>query len=395
MGMHEGSGTSRSSLDAAARAALSDILRERIASGDLPSIVAIVVNRDDVVFLDAVGKRDVAAGAEARPDSIFRIASMTKPVTSLAVMLLVEDGTLGLDDPVAKHLPDFVQRPVLTRVNPDGTFDTRSATRSITVRDLLTHTSGIAYPPFDAKLRRLLAAGVTDADMPAVCDPGARFAYGAGTAILGRLVAAVSGESLDAFCASRIFNPLGMTDTAYAVPADQASRVVTVHQRRADGRLEERPNPATIASRGRGDDGLFSTARDYGAFMQLFLNRGRSGERRVASEKTIDLMATNQIGELTLTAIDSQDPLTARTFPLGGAKDKFGFGFQVETPPSPDGMRSAGSLSWSGIFNTHFWIDPTRGIAVALLMQLLPVNDTAVVDLLLVFERTVYRRLHA
>ncbi len=393
--MHVAPGTGRSSLDAAGRAALSEILRERVARGGLPAIVAIVVNRDDVLFLDAAGKRDVAACELARPDTIFRIASMTKPVTSLAAMLLVEDGTLGLDDPVAKHLPDFVQRPVLTTVNPDGTFDTRPATRSITVRDLLTHTSGIAYPPFDARLRRLLAAGVTDADMPGVCDPGSRFAYGPGTAILGRLVAAVSGETLDAFCASRIFNPVGMTDTAYAVPADQASRVVTVHQRRADGRLEERPNPATIASRGRGDDGLFSTARDYGAFMQLFLNRGRSGERRVASERTIDLMVTNQIGELMLAPIDSADPLTALTFPVGGSKDKFGFGFQVETPPSANGMRSAGSLSWSGIFNTHFWIDPARGIAAALLMQLLPVNDPAVVDLLISFERTVYQSLRS
>jgi len=381
------------SLDAAGRAALSAVLREPIARGDLPAVVAIVVNGDEVLFHDAAGKRDVGGGDDVEPGTIFRIASMTKPVTSLAAMLLVEEGRLGLDDPVTTHLPDFVQPPVVTVVNEDGTFEARPATRPITMRDLLTHTSGIAYPPFDATLRRLMAAGVTNAGMPCVCDPGSRFVYGPGTALVGRLVAAASGESLDSFCASRIFEPLGMTDTAYAVPADRASRVVTVHQRRADGGLEERPNPDTLASRGRGDDGLFSTARDYAAFMRLFLHGEHPARRRVPAARTIELMSTNQIGPLTVQAVDSADPLTAQSFPANAGKDKFGFGFQIETAPSSAGMRSPGSLSWAGIFNTHFWIDPASGVAAAVLLQLLPANDAAVVELLTTFERALYQRL--
>jgi CubicO group peptidase (beta-lactamase class C family) len=383
------------SLDRDGTAALSAVLRTHVAGGTPPAVVAIAVNAGEVVFLDAAGARDAGHGVAATPDTIFRIASMTKAVTSLAGMMLVEDGRMALDDTVASRLPGFVQPPVVTAVREDGTFDRRPAARPITIRHLLTHTSGIAYPPFDATLRRLSAAGVADSAMPLVADPGVRFAYGPGTALLGRVVAAVSGATLDEFCQARIFGPLGMTDTAYAVPPDQASRVITMHQRQADGSLLERANPATFVSRGRGDDGLFSTARDYAAFMQLFLNNGTHHGCRLVGEPTISQMTANQLGGLALQPIDSADPLTVSAFLEGASKDGFGFGFQIEAAPRRTGRRRPGSLSWAGIFNTHFWIDPSHGVAAALLMQMLPANDPGVVTLLIDFEQTLYQRLRS
>ena len=378
----------------AGRAAISDCLRTRVARGDVPAAVAAVADRDALLYLDAFGKRDVARNVDATPDTIFRIASMTKPVTSLAVMMLYDEGRIALDDPITKYLPDYRQPPVLTKFNDrDRTYDSRPPKRPVTIRDLLTHTSGIAYPFFDPALARLSAAGKADAELPLLHDPGAKWTYGPSTAILGRVVARVSGGTLDAFCQTRIFDPLGMADTGYDVPGDKRDRVVTQHRRDATGKLVEQENPALIQSRGRGDDGLFSTARDYAAFLQLFPNSGCHGTTRLVSEQTIGMMAGNQIGRLVVERQLATDSSLASKFPFGAGKDKFGFGFQIETAPSEKGMRAPGSLSWSGIFNTHFWIDPPKQIAAVVLMQLLPAYDENVVDLLRSFERLVYLQL--
>jgi CubicO group peptidase (beta-lactamase class C family) len=229
--------------------------------------------------------------------------------------------------------------------------------------------------------------------LPLVHDPGARWTYGPNTAVLGQIIARVSGETLDAYCKARIFDPLGMNDTAYAVPAEHRTRVTTYHQREPNGTIVERPNPPVIQSKGRGDDGLFSTARDYAAFLQLFLNRGRQGATQLVSARTIDEMISNQLGPLTLERQSARETPLAMPFPPGAGKDTFGFGFQIETEPSENGMRSPGSLSWAGIFNTHFWFDPHRQIAAVVLMQLLPAYDRKVVDLLRGFERLVYQQL--
>jgi len=318
---------------------------------------------------------------------------MTKPVTSLAVMMLVDEGKIGLDDPVTKHLPDFKQQPVLTRMNDDGTFESHPAARSILIRDLLTNTSGIGYPFSNAALARLSAAGKVEADLPLVHEPGAKWTYGSSTAVLGRVVERVSGQTLDVFFQSRIFGPLGMHDTSFIVPAAKRDRVVTQHAKSANGTLTEQPNPAEVRSPVRGDGGLASTASDYAAFMRLFLNGGRAGATRLVSERSFRLMTTNEIGDLVVPRQPTADPARSQPFPLGAGKDKFGFGFQIETAPAEKGLRSPGSLSWGGIYNTHFWIDPARQIAAAVLMQVLPYYDDASLRVLRGFERIVYRQV--
>jgi methyl acetate hydrolase len=372
---------------------ISNFLRARVGRDDVPAIVAAVVNRDALLYLDAFGKRDVGRSLDARADAIFRIASMTKPVTSLAVMMLYDDGRIALDDAIVNRLPHYEQPRVLTNAHGStASYDSRPAARPITVHDLLTHTSGMAYSFLDPVLTRLSAAGKSELELPLLHDPGKRWTYGPSTALLGQLVAHLSAETLDDFCRKRIFEPLGMRDTAYAVPTDKRERVVTLHQREAGGTLAEKVNPPTIQSRGRGDDGLFSTAGDYAAFLQLFLNGGRCGAARLVSEAAIRLMMTNQIGDLVIERQSAVSSFVAMAFPPGAGKDKFGFGFQIETPPSEPGLRALESVSWGGIFNTHFWIDPQNDIAAVVMMQTLPYADEKCSALVRGFERLVYQQ---
>jgi methyl acetate hydrolase len=382
------------SLPTAGEQAIRALLQQKVAGG-IPAIAVVVVSPERRLLIAAAGQRDVANHAPLAPDSIFRIASMTKPVTSLAAMMLVEEGRIGLDDPVAKHLPEFERVRVLTTFNDrDGTFESRAPARPMTVRHLLTHTSGFAYPFVDARIAKIDDGSRKRFEVPLLHDPGDRFTYGPSTAVLGLVVEKASGRRLDEFVKARIFEPLGMTDTFYAVPPEKHDRVVTL-QVRDGATLTERPNPATIASNVAGDGGLLSTAADYGRFMQLFLNGGRAGSARLVSESTIRTMFANQIGHLVVERQPSVDPARAKPFPFGGGKDAFGFGFQIEAAPAASGLRSAGSASWGGINNTHFWIDPQRQIAATVLMQMLPYYDDAAIDVLRSVERLVYQHLRA
>jgi methyl acetate hydrolase len=375
------------------RAALSAFLRESVARGDAPAVAAIVVDNDRVLFLDAAGQRDVANARPMTSDAIFRMASMTKPVTSLAAMMLIEQGKLQLDDPVTKFLPEFGKRQVLTAINlEDGTFQSHPPVRPVTVRDLLTNTSGVGYSFSDARLAKLDERKIPEREQPLLHEPGAKWTYGSSTAVVGQIIETITGQTLDVVYRDRIFVPLHMSDTFYVVPADRHSRVVTQHQK-SNGQTKEIPNGPTLQSPARGDGGLFSTAADYGTFMRLFLNGGRLGDTRLLSAESVRLMFSNQIGALTVSPQPTAAPLLSRPFPLGAGKDKFGFGFQLETAPVTPGMRSAGSGSWGGIYNTHFWIDPQRSVAAAVLMQVLPFYDEACLNLLRGFERQLYQEL--
>jgi len=383
-------------IPASGRVALGAFLNQTIADNLVPAVSVVVVNREQQLFLEAVGKRDAAKNLPLTSDSMFRIASMTKPITSLAVMMLHEEGKIGFDDPVTKYLPEFERVRVMTSFNDaDRTFESRPPARPITVRHLLTHTSGIAYSFADARLLKIDDGKKTVIDLPLLHDPGERFTYGPNTAVLGYIIEKVTGQTLDAFLKARIFDPVGMRDTFYVVPAEKRDRVVTQHVR-VSGPFTERPNPEMLQSTVRGDGGLFSTATDYGKFMQVFLNGGRAGGTRLVSEASLRLMTSDPIAPLVVQEQPSANTMLARPFPFGGGKDTFGFGFQIETAPvrnADRGLRSEGSYSWGGINNTHFWIDPQQQIGVAVLMQVLPYYDEAAIKVLRGVERLVYQHL--
>jgi CubicO group peptidase (beta-lactamase class C family) len=373
-----------------ADAVLADFLHRAVADRQAPAVVVAVVDRDRLLFLDAAGIRDAAAHASLAPDAIFRIASMTKPITSLAAMLLVEDGAIDLDAPATRYLPDLDRVRVLTFYDErDGTWTARPPSRPITMRHLLTHTAGMSYSFLEPRLARIDTGSMARVDVPLLADPGERFTYSFATTLVGSIVEKVSGRSLDDFCCERIFRPLGMVDTAYAVPAEQRDRVVTM-QVRDDGGFVERPNAPVIESRGRGDDGLFSTGADYGKFIQLFLNLGAVRGVRVAGEATIRAMMSNQLGTRPIGMHPAVAGAIATPFPIGGEKDGFGFGFQIETAPPRSGGRSVGSCSWSGIWNTYFWIDPANQIGVVVLMQFMPAHDAGAMAIVSGVERIVY-----
>ena len=378
--------------DAPARLArLDGVLAAAVTEGRLPGVVALVTTRDRVVYHRAFGLLDPAAGLAMRPDAVFDIASMTKPLTSLGVMMLVEEGRIGLDDPASDYLPELAGRGVLVRVDSSaGTLVTRPAAREATIRDLLRHTSGIGY----AFSNHALLDVATHTDVPArmaplVHDPGARWTYGMGTAHLGWIIERVTGLPLETFFQRRIFGPLGMADTSFSLSAADAPRLAAT-ARRTDGRLVSLPRPGRIDGEAFGDGDLLSTAADVGAFMQLVLGRGERAGVRLLSEASVAEMTRDQLGGLGLTVAEQPgtDPARSASFPLGAGRDGFGLGFQVSAG-NPDG-RSDGSLSWAGIYNTHFWIDPASGVAVVFLVQVLPFYDPDVVAVLRDVERAVY-----
>ncbi|HEX5107040.1 MAG TPA: serine hydrolase domain-containing protein [Vicinamibacterales bacterium] len=376
---------------------LSGFVRDAVSRGSVPGAVVAVVNRDGVMYHEAFGMMNAAGNVAMAKGAIFNIASMTKPVTSLATMMLVEEGRLKLDDEVAKYLPTYANPLVLTSVNEsDGSYQTRPAKRAITIRHLLTHTSGIGYTFASPKLTAILAKSMkNELDTPLLLlfDPGESWAYGASTRVLGQVVEAISGQRIDAFLESRILRPLGMRDTSYAVPADKYSRVVTTFSR-TNGTLVERPVPASLPANVAGDGGLYSTAADYGLFIRMLLNEGRVGTTRIVGARTVRTMFQNNIGSVVIQPQPTANPGLSKPFPLGAGEDKWGLGFQLATPKvKKPNSRSAGSGTWAGIFNTHFWIDPSKEIGVVVMMQLLPFYDDEAMKVLAGVEERVYKNL--
>src|SRR5688500_5058153 len=248
------------SIPAQGTSALSKFLTDATGRGDVPGVVVTVVNRDGVLYHDAFGKSSTLRNAPMAKDTIFNIASMTKAVTSVAIMMLVDEGKLKLDDDVAKYLPKYKDPVVVSKFNEaDGSYETRPAKRPITIRHLLTHTSGIGYG-FSSRTAAVLTqkTGKTELDIPLLFDPGDSWAYGASTRVLGHVVETISGRKIDAFLESRILKPLGMLDTSYLVPTAKYPRVVAVNTRSADGRFVEQPRGATIPAQVQGDGGLYS-----------------------------------------------------------------------------------------------------------------------------------------
>jgi methyl acetate hydrolase len=380
---------------AAGKAALSQYLASVVQRGDVPGIVALVVDREGVLYEGAAGKQDVGRRVDMAPSTIFRIASMTKPVTSVATMMLVEAGKLKLDDPVAKYLPEFERPQVLTKFDAaTGKYETREAKRPITIRHLMTHTSGLGYSWSSPVVSRLTNNDrAKETQTPLLADPGEKWTYSASTRVIGQVVEKVSGQPLDVFVRDRIFVPLKMSDTAYVVPAEKVSRVVTIHQRQ-DGKLTEQPNAPSQQSPVSGEGGLYSTAHDYGVFLQMLLNGGRLNGVTLLRPETVAMMESNQIGSVVVSEQPDADPMRTRPFPLGAGRDKFGLGFQIAVRDERYAKyRSPGSLSWAGINNTHFWLDPQKQIGAVVLMQVLPFYDDTCIRVLRGFEELVYKHL--
>ena len=377
------------------------VLRAAVDEGKVAGVVAVALTRDGVVYERAVGKRDVAGDDDMTVDSIFRIASMTKAITSVAVMQLFDEGVVALDSPAARYVPALGNARVLTGFNADtGEPLLREPVRPVTVRHLLTHTSGFGYETWNGSVQRLVStgslesiAGGTDGYFaaPLLFDPGQHWEYGISTDWLGRLVEEVSGKTLDAYLREHVFTPLGMTDTFFNVPADKARRLVTVHQRGSNGSLVEQPRqPPPSGTFFSGGGGLSSTAGDYARFLRMLLNDGTLNGHRVLRADTVALMARNHIGDLEAGAMHTVAPPVSNDFDFfPGSTDTFGLGFLINGEPV-DGGRAAGSLAWAGLYNTYFWVDRVRGVAGVILMQILPFYDGEAVDLLDRFERAVY-----
>jgi methyl acetate hydrolase len=393
---HGGSATASPTLDLQGAGTISAFLAEIVNRGDVPGVVVLVTAPDRILYHEAFGKMNAAQGVNMRKDAIFRIASMTKPLTSAALMMLVEEGRLQLDDEVSKYLPAFRNPQVISRLDlTAGTYETRPATHAITIRQLLTHTSGIGYAWSDPGLAMIgrLTGKTSEADLPLVHEPGEMWTYGPGPKVLGDVIEKLSGQSIDAFLENRLFSPLGMPDTGYTVPPVKHARVVTVHQKK-DGRITESPNPATLAVQPRGDGRLFSTAADYCRFVQMILNLGRLQTARLLKEETVREMSRNQTGSVRVRLQPAANTDYTKPFPLGAGEDVWGLGFQLAARAKPEpAMRRPGSMSWAGINNTFFWIDPEEEIGVIVLMQMLPFYDEAAIGVVRGVETRVYQHL--
>jgi CubicO group peptidase (beta-lactamase class C family) len=359
--------------------------------------VAAAAAKDRILYQGAFGKADAAGDRPMTADAIFRIASMTKAVTSVAAMQLISQGRFALDDPADKYLPELSAPSVFTTFDAGtGAYTVRPAANKITVRQLFTHTTGLGYGFTSATVRDFKPReGERYAAGPLLFEPGTDWMYGTSNDWLGKLVEKISGQNLEDYFHDHIFVPLRMNDTFYNVPDVKQSRLVTVHQRkdgRPDGEITEQPNqprrPVTTFS---GGGGLNSTASDYLRFVRMLLNGGELDGAQVLSPAAIALMSKNQIGGVGVRAIKSALPATSMDFTfVNDRKDKWGLGFLITMVGVP-GKRSVGSLSWGGIDNTYFWVDRTRGVGGVILMQLLPFADTKALAVYDTFERGVYQ----
>jgi len=359
----------------ARRLARIDSLMSRYMENEwLPGSVAFIARKGDIAYHKSFGMRDVEEGDPMEKDDIFRIASMTKAVTTVAILMLYEEGHFLLDDPVHKFIPEFKNPEVLTEVNKeDSTYTSRPADKPVTIRHLLTHTSGIGYGFTHPRLNVLYAkAGIPDglvttsatledkipklAKMPLLHDPGEDFTYGLSCDVLGYLVEVISGKSLKTFFEERIFDPLEMNNTYFYLEENMADRLVPVYADDEEGYHRSKVEAYDYPLKGgqsyySGGAGLLSTANDYGKFIQMLVNKGTYNGHRLLSRKTIELITKDHVGNLR-------------------EESGFGLGFGITTREGSKKMlSSAGNYWWGGYFSTSFWIDPVEDLVAVLMTQ--------------------------
>ena len=343
--------------------------------------VGFIARDGKVIYNRAFGESDIENRIPMQTDAIFRIASQTKAIASIGLMMLFEEGKFLLDDPVSRYIPEFANPQVLDKFNEkDTTFTSIPAKREITVRDLLTHTSGIDYagigsPTMNALYSKAGIMGgfgndrITIGDdikllgsQPLVHQPGERYTYGLNVDVIGYLIEILSGEKLDQYLKTRIFDPLGMNDTWFYLPEEKQSRLVKVHTENADHNVVAMPQefvnyPLLKGTYFSGGAGLSSTTKDYATFLQMLLNNGVYNGKRILSRRTVELITSNQIGDIDL------------------GRNKFGLGFEITTKEGQAVLGiSEGSFSWGGYFGTTYWADPKERLVCLLFMQQMPLS---------------------
>jgi methyl acetate hydrolase len=360
----------------------------------IPAVAAVAGTASSTTYSGAFGTRDAASGVALAVDSIFSIASMTKAVTSAAAMQLVEQGKMTLDEPASKHVPELGMLQVLDGFDSAGKPMLRPAVKPVTLRQLLTHTSGFAYDTWHDAMFKFTSSGA-DATHVLAFEPGSKWQYGPSTLWAGRLVEAVSAQDLETYMRKNILDPLGMKDTTFIFPKEKFDRLVGLYRRQPDGSLMPAPRtmPAPPTTY-RGDGGLFSTPPDYLKFTQMILKHGAGpGGERILKEKTVALMSANGTGHIPAGRLKTSRAAQSSDVDFHpGHDDRYTLGFLMN-PEAIPGERSAGSLAWAGIDNTYYWIDPHRGIAGVIMMQFLPFADKEAVGLLDDFQRAVYSSL--
>ena len=372
-----------------------EVFQEYADEGRMAGAVGMVIRHGRVVYEDAWGMRDVAARDRLETDDIFRIYSMTKPVTSVAVMMLYEEGEFFLDDPVGRYLPELANLPVavLDQASGPDSIPTVRANRPMTIRDLLRHTSGLTYGIFSntAVDQAYREGGVNGAatladmvaalgEIPLMFQPGTRWNYSVSTDVLGRLVEVVSGKSFDVFLQERIFQPLRMSDTGFHVPTSKHARLSRIYGHGGTGtqrtlQLGDTLGFVSQPTNFSGGGGLVSTAQDYARFAQMLLNGGELDGARILSPTTIDLMTTDHLHD------------DGASFLADGWG--FGLGFTVKNQAAADGLPdSAGTYYWFGVAGTSFWIDPAQDLIGIFMIQINPNRDVNFRDQ---FKRLVYQ----
>jgi CubicO group peptidase (beta-lactamase class C family) len=377
------------------------LLRAAVGDGGVPGVVALAADRNGTVYQGAFGRRGLGLDSPMTPDTVFRIASMTKAVTGVAAMQCVERGKLALDQPAGEIMPELAEPQVLEGFGAGGKPILRAARRKITLRMLLTHTAGFVYHVWNAELNRfveatgfptILSGKLAALNAPLAFEPGERWEYGINIDWAGRMVETVSGQNLDTYMRENIFAPLGMHDTGFAPNAEQFSRCAQVHARKADGSLEPIPQtPPALSEFHAGGGALFSSGPDYLSFLRMLLGGGTLNGTRTLRPETVALMVQNHIGDLNVQNMTTQNPEVSNDVALfPGMGQKWGLTWLINTDDKP-GRRSGGSLAWAGLYNTYYWIDPKRQVTGVILTQILPFADPTVLQLLDGFETAVYR----
>jgi CubicO group peptidase (beta-lactamase class C family) len=381
-----------------------DALLKRAAdAGDVPGVVAMATAGDATIYQGAFGTRRLGAARPMAIDTVVWIASMTKPVTSAAAMQLVEQGRLQLDEPAARWAPGLAAVQVLEGFDAKGAPLLRPPKRPITLRHLLTHTSGYGYGMWSPLLARYMeltgipgTASCENAalQLPLLFDPGSRWNYGINIEWVGKVIEGASGKTLGEYLEQNLFVPLGMDSTGFRITPAMRKRMSRLHERDAQGVLTasdfEVPQEPEFEM---GGGGLYSTAPDYLAFVRMILNRGAVNGNRVLKPETVDLMSRNQMGDLRVVPMVTTNPSRsndAEFFP--GVPKSWGLGFMINHEAAPTG-RSAGGLAWAGLSNCYFWIDPATSVGGVYMTQILPFADAKSLPLFLEFETAVYRSL--